>query len=110
MSSFTQIIVLGINSELVGVEKVYEEVLPSSTLGEFDSTTINSAHYISIARAPGTTCGTAYVMQCIVFPHCNILQTIETNARVLEFFEYNGQPSLLVDHFDEGKITISLNL
>ena len=92
-----------------GVEIIKTINLPSSDLGELQTTTINNTHYISIARASTDvdstvgTCGLAYVLECSDMPHCNVLQSFSTNAAVLEFFVYNNQSALLIDHKAKSK-------
>jgi len=91
-------------SYLEGVEIMKTIDLPSNDLGALHTTIINNTHYISIARASTDadstvgTCGVAYVLECSEMPHCNVLQSFNTNAPVLEFFDYNNQSALLIDH------------
>ena len=103
---------LVVGSYLEGVEILKTINLPSNDLGSIHTTTINNTHYIAIARASTDadstvgTCGLAYVLECSDMPHCNVLQSFNTNAVVLEFFDYNNQSALLVDH----KVKSTLNL
>ena len=94
---------------LEGVEISTTINLPSEDLGPIQSTIIDGKHYISIARSEVTsTCGLAYILECGEFPTCTVLQSIETNAVLLEFFLYNNQSALLVDHKPSSKISLFL--
>ena len=86
---------------LEGVELSSQRPL-SSSLGAMDSTIINDIIYLSIARDEQAGCGPSFVMQCENFPQCTVLQVIETTATVLEFFEHNNKPALLVDNIKNG--------
>ncbi|XP_066917785.1 uncharacterized protein [Clytia hemisphaerica] len=97
ISSLTTLAVAG--AYLEGVEISSTIKLPSEDLGSIQSTIIEGKHYISIARSEVTaTCGSAYILECGEFPTCTVLQSIQTNAVLLEFFLYNNQSALLVDH------------
>ncbi|XP_057307107.1 uncharacterized protein LOC130645210 [Hydractinia symbiolongicarpus] len=87
---------------LSGFEKVDVKSFSAEILGSLHSTVLNDTVFISVARAQGAGCGPAYVLKCTQDLQCFVLQTITTNAQILEFFIYNTFTALLVYHSSSG--------
>ena len=73
-------------------------------IGEIDSLISGNNVFVSIARAPGSGCGAAYILHCSNNFQCEVIQTIYTNAKSMEFFEYNSFVAIYIANEKTGKI------
>ncbi|XP_065649576.1 uncharacterized protein LOC100199482 isoform X2 [Hydra vulgaris] len=90
---------------LNGFEKLYTSILPSSQVGKINSFISGNQIFVSVARAPGSGCGAGYVLLCSTNMQCDVIQTIYTNAKTIEFIEYNSSVALYVANEKADQIT-----
>ena len=97
-------IILVSENVLIGIQKVdvFKSFPVDGHLGAIHSTIIANTVFISVARAPGSICGPAYILKCSLEMHCGIHQTIRTNSPTMEFFSYETFHALFVAHWKAG--------
>ncbi|XP_047129042.1 uncharacterized protein LOC100199482 isoform X1 [Hydra vulgaris] len=88
-----------------GFEKLYTSILPSSQVGKINSFISGNQIFVSVARAPGSGCGAGFVLLCSINMQCDVIQTIYTNAKTMEFIEYNSSVALYVANEKADQVT-----